>query len=925
MTIADGNTKEYNISVFLETSDVIENEVVQFAIPTSSINWEVAFNSSEFAQNFTGFEGNTFAIDVVGQKLEFITDASTTNINEAMSTVEVAFTDTNGNIDADYTTDIDIISTGSLIGSPVIITPNSSGVAVFNNLIHNAVGTNRRLTASSGIQADIVSSFFDIIDSPELFITEVADPDDVANARYVEIYNAGVTSIDFSSVDYFIVRQANGGSTTDETKLSGLILPKAYYTIAFNTSQFNTSYGLSSDLQSFFINGNGNDAYFISLDDTNDNSLKNSTIDIYGVLDIDVANDPWKYEDSRAYRQNPTVTNANATWTESEWEVIFPASSTTSDMTPGYGDNDFIYDNGNWNNNIYLNSNPEGVSTTSQNIFIKSGTALLANDTAIGDLVVRSGATLELAPNVKLTVSGDIVNEGTIIFQSDVNGSAVLEAVQPNTRVVGNGFEIHRYIPAKRAFRYLSSAVNSTDDINANWQEAATDVLDDLEEGFGTHITGSQTGENGFDQTETGNPSMFTWDVAIQNWASIPSTNDDDLELGKAYAILIRGDRSISLDDNTNEGNETRLRSTGEIHTGDFEVPSTQLTSTDGHFNLIGNPYQSQVDLKDLLDNHSNQLNPNIAYVYDPTLGERGGYATIDLENTSFSSVPAGTTANQYLQPNQAFFVESIGVSPNLTFTEDTKNNDNLQTQTFSTNTNPLSYLNINLKDDTQHLLDGVRVVFGENYSALIDDLDALKFWNYDENLSVFSKNTNLSIEKRPAPVATDTTHLHLYSYTKTQYRLETEWVADTQENMQVFLVDQYEDQSLEITPNQSWSYHFSVNAAIPESVSPTRFLITYETNPLSLDDFSTSDINVYPNPLPRRQSLYLQTDDLQDIQHIQLLNLQGQVVQNVKVDASVNSANRVEMNFKQDIQGGVYLLKFQTSTHHFVKKIIFK
>jgi hypothetical protein len=44
-----------------------------------------------------------------------------------------------------------------------------------------------------------------------------------------------------------------------------------------------------------------------------------------------------------------------------------------------------------------------------------------------------------------------------------------------------------------------------------------------------------------------------------------------------------------------------------------------------------------------------------------------------------------------------------------------------------------------------------------------------------------------------------------------------------------------------------------------------------------------------------------------------------------VKVDALVNSANRVEMNFKQDIQGGVYLLKFQTSTHHFVKKIIFK
>jgi hypothetical protein len=936
MTTGDGSTRGYTIGVYLNPTGITDQEVIQFAIPNSSSYWTVETNSSQFVTNFTPFEGNLFTIDVVGNGLEFILQPTTTIVNEQMFTVQLANTDTNGNIDLALVNQVIVSSTGTLTGDSISATPQN-GIATFNALQHTEVGNGLSLNASSDALS-IVSESFDIIIIPELFITEVADPSDNFEGRFIEVFNAGVQEIDFDNSNYFLVRQRASSTEINNIKLTGVIPAKGYFVIgqgAFN--YFIDTYGFTPEQLDAdaggTIAGNGDDPYFISLDDTSDIKLKNSAIDIYGVIDVDGTGEVWDYEDNRSYRDNPTIKNANSDWTFTEWTI---ESAAVDDMTPGYGDNDYIY-NGAWNT-IGL-GNPNSTTTTgAQNIFIRSGSTTLTADTTIGDLVVRAGATLTI--DGLLQVTGDIVNEGTIIFQSDGNGSAVLEAVQPNTRVVGNGFEIHRYIPAKRAFRYLSSAVNSTDDINANWQEGLTNTGFNYPTdnnpgtaGLGTHITGTDLGNNkGFDATESGNPSMFTWNVATQTWNSIPSTNSDFLEVGRGYAILVRGDRLTSLTSNDAVGNDTRLRSTGEIHTGDFmlsevngDLAPENAVPGNTNFNLIGNPYQSQVDLKDLLDNHSNQLNPNIAYVYDPTLGERGGYATIDLENTSFSSVPAGTTANQYLQPNQAFFVESIGVSPNLTFTEDTKNNGILQTQTFSTETNPLSYLNINLKDDTQHLLDGVRVVFGENYSALIDDLDALKFWNYDENLSVFSKNTNLSIEKRPAPVATDTTHLHLYSYTKTQYRLETEWVADTQENMQVFLVDQYEDQSLEITPNQSWSYHFSVNAAIPESVSPTRFLITYETNPLSLDDFSTSDINVYPNPLPRRQSLYLQTDDLQDIQHIQLLNLQGQVVQNVKVDASVNSANRVEMNFKQGIQSGVYLLKFQTSTHHFVKKIIFK
>lgn len=934
LTIEDGNTREYTISVFLNESNIIDQEVIQLAIPSSTNNWLVAAGSSQFAPSFPAFEGNPFTIDVVGNGLEFITDASTTVVDEAMNAVQVANTDSNGNIDLSLTQNVVITSSGTLTNAPISVTP-INGIATFTNLIHTALGANLTLTASSSGESNVISSSFSIVERAELFFTEVADPSDSfggnPNGRFLEIFNAGVNEINLSSVSYYF-HNDNAGSF----QLTGIIPAKGYLIIAPNNADFNSTYGFIPNItQPVNANANGDDALFISLDNTS-----NTVLDLYGVLGQDGTNEPWFYQDSRAYRNNPTVINANNAWDSSEWSVD-SNGATSNDMTPGYGDNDYIYDNGNWDTNIYLSENPSGVSAPDKNIFIKSGTATLTNDTTIGDLVVRTGATLILAPNVKLTVTGDIVNQGTIIFESDDNGSAVLEAVQLNTRVVGNGFEIHRYIPPKRAFRYLSSPVNSASSINANWQEGLTNTGFNYPDdnipgtaGLGMHITGTDLGPNlGFDATETGNPSMFTWNVASQNWVPIPSTLNDDLEVGKAYAILIRGDRSIALDDNTNVGGATRLRSTGEIHVGDFPLshangdlaPENPALDED-NFNLIGNPYQSQVDMQVLLSS-STGLNPNIVYIYDPTIGERGAYATVDLSDDSndIGPVPETSEANRYLQPNQAFFVASIGTSPTLTFTEATKDNSGLQTGTFSEPTNSPSYLNINLKDDNQLLLDGARVVFGEQYNAQIDDLDALKFWNFDESLSIFSHNTYLSIEKRSKPIANDTTQLYFYNYTKTAYTLQTDWVMTTQENTQVFLVDQYLNQTIEVLPNQLLSYDFTVDFAIPESVSATRFVLIYETTPLSVNDLTNAEIVLYPNPVAKGQSLFIQLQNAQDIQHIQLINLQGQAVQRINKNHFDSSANIITINFIENIPIGVYLLQFETSTERITKKIIFE
>ena len=752
----------------------------------------------------------------------------------------------------------------------------------------------------------------------ELFITEVLDPSDEGFAKYIEIYNAGVTPIDFEAEDYYFSSQINGSIESGPIKLEGSIAPKSYYIITSTNpviaSSYDKAYSRPPDISLNANFGNFDDTFFLSTSGSSYENATNTMFDIYGKLGVLGQNSPWDYRDSHAYRKNPDVKKANINWNNDEWEI---ENATTLEATPGYGDNDYIFDNDwlNLNTGLGNSGNPIGESTTAQNIFIKSGTATLSDDTDIGDLVVRSGALLRIEAGVKLKVTGDIVNLGKIIFESDATeGSAVLEAVSENTRVVGDNFEIHRYIPdSNRAFRYLALPVTtSTTTINENWQEGVNNesvgVNENPNEGFGTHITGTDLGPNlGFDATETGNPSMFQWNVNSQQWESIPNTNIKTFEVGEAYAILIRGDRSSPLNSNFDMGPPTTLRTTGKIHVGDFDVDNTVLSNTSSHFNLIGNPYQSQVDLKVLMENHAQDLDPNKVYVYDPTLGERGGYATIDLYNLSFSSVPSGTNANQYLQPNQAFFVQTTGASPELTFKESAKNNNDIQTTTFSFETETPSHININLKYDDQTLVDGVRVVLDNTYSENVDYFDAVKAWNFDESLTIYSKNTNLSIEKRPQPTATDTTQLHLYNYTKSSYTIEVEFIAETYNSQDIFLIDQYTEQSIAVTPNQQMSYEFTIDSNIPESVSPDRFLITYETSTLSVNDFENEKVTIYPNPLSGEQLfIALSQTWIGKSAKFRLFDLSGRLIDTWDFD-HLKSQEILNLN---NLHNGLYILQ---------------
>lgn len=162
-----------------------------------------------------------------------------------------------------------------------------------------------------------------------LFISEVADPGDAADSKYVELYNAGNSSINFDTETWYLSRQANGSSWGD-VLLSGSINAHDAFILSYNESSFQSSYGFSANINSGNISGNGDDGYFLY---SGGNHTSGNLIDAYGVIDEDGSGKAWEYTNTKAVRKR-LDTIPSATWQAESW--IINTTANDEDMTPDW-------------------------------------------------------------------------------------------------------------------------------------------------------------------------------------------------------------------------------------------------------------------------------------------------------------------------------------------------------------------------------------------------------------------------------------------------------------------------------------------------------------------------------------------------------------------------------------------------------------
>ena len=570
---------------------------------------------------------------------------------------------------------------------------------------------------------------------------------------------------------------------------------------------------------------------------------------------------------------------------------------------------DYVYKNGAW-----APTNPAGVATSADNVYIFNGSTEITSDIEANNLEIEAWADVDISAVLDLT--GTLTANGKVSFKNDDVVLGQLAAGDFTGKVM-----IERYNSAKRAFRLVSPAVDSEESIFHNWQEGGTDFIANL----GTHITGSASGVNGFDVTETGNASLFTYDNAVLNqasgaaWTAISNTDVNTLEAGKLYRIYVRGDRSIDLTDNQATPNQTRLRAYGTLRTGNqttgVELPA--LSSEDGNFSAVGNPYQAIVNAETITFN--GDVNDNFVYVWAATESTNGQFVTLTVDGSSAPN-PSTTDASLFIMPGQGFFIKNnatVTTSPSITFTEASKATEQPQVEIFS-ESEPQAYLNLRLykTDDLDEGLgevDAIGFRFDEGFTNVASDEDATKLGNPKENLAIINEGL-LSIDNRNIPVHDETIELFVNSFSALDYSFQA-FTDHLPENTKVYLEDNYTGESLEL--QNETIYNFSVDNSISESSVYNRFQIRFDVETLSTEEFlNQTELSLYPNPVQNQLSFALNNSE--QVNDIQIYNQLGKLVK------SFNKPEKLNFDVSQ-LQSGVYFIQLSTETTKYTSKFIKK
>ena len=539
----------------------------------------------------------------------------------------------------------------------------------------------------------------------------------------------------------------------------------------------------------------------------------------------------------------------------------------------------------------------------------------------IKNLEINNPTTVNMLTALDLTgilnlKAGILYTGDQLTLKSNANTTAVIAPV--SGEVIGE-MTIERYIPAKRAYRFLSSPTTGGT-IRSNWQESC--VLPDSA-GWGTDITGVGGLANGFDVSGSNNASLFTY---INNngtggtpWTAATSTNVP-LVAGIPYRVMVRGDRTINQSSNSAAANATTLRTTGMIKTGNVQL--TDLNPILNGFSLVGNPYQAAVNMVSVLTN-SPTMDHNFYYVWDPTRNTRGAYVTVLL--ASNTNTCNGSSADKFLQPGQACFVKTaVAGSPSLMFKEEYKNVSTATAPIFRQSNSNVSQMRFTLYEENalvtnQPSSDGFIINFDPTFSNSYDTKDAVKFTNQDENAGLMQSNKVLSYESRNLPLGEDIIPISLTQYRNTNYAFKVDATGLTRV---AYLHDKYLNIKTELINDGETTIYFNVNTTILPSITNNRFDIVFGESLLENNEkVFAGTVKIFPNPIVDNSFVIALPQNTEEVK-VKLINTIGQVIYATTQNAIDNS---VTIQPENVLQQGVYMVVIADGKNSVTKKIIVK
>lgn len=285
---------EYN--GLLQVSNITQATDVEFVSEGNADPTPVVVTIAEL---LTGnYESQVVQIDAVQFENETGTYSGSQNITDCTDNVTVYTTSYSSFAGDSYPT-----GNGTIYG---VASEFNTAQLLLRDTNDTANMTGDRCTVSGGGTSNIKTIFF----------TELADPNNNAAARFIEIYNSGTENVDLTG--WTIIRFTNENPTsTSSIDLTGYTINVGQaFVIAANATEFQNVFGFAPNFAADTggpADSNGDDN--LQIIDPNGN-----VVDTFGVPGEDGSSTNHEFEDGRAYRLN-TITEANPTYTFSEWQI----------------------------------------------------------------------------------------------------------------------------------------------------------------------------------------------------------------------------------------------------------------------------------------------------------------------------------------------------------------------------------------------------------------------------------------------------------------------------------------------------------------------------------------------------------------------------------------------------------------------------
>ena len=692
-------------------------------------------------------------------------------------------------------------------------------------------GTNRGLTVPNAIATlDLVCfESCDACPPPDLIISEVTSPKNFYDSKFIELYNAGTTSIDFDAEDYFVATQFNGGDRYD-VKLEGNIAPGETFVMSAYPDEFSGYYSFEADQYSGTINGNGNDGYFLYFGAGNASGV---LIDAYGVIDENGSGKEWNYFETKAVRLR-SVTVPNTSWTASEWDI--PEEAGPDNMTPSAHNEDVSWLLGatshSWGTKSTDRwSSPYGyIPDASFNVTIvpSNNNPRIYGDAVCFDLSINSDALLSIWPGVPLSVYGDLSiaasksrAAASFYINSGTNGNASLIV---DGSVSGNA-SVERYFEG--------------------YDDAAPD---------GWHIIASPVNNmaiatSEFDPTAT-EDDLYQWDEPSGWWQNYKQGHFTHFSNGDGYLFAIQSTEARSFE--------------GTINNTD--VPKSGLSLDEGGWHLLGNPFPSALEWN----------------TTDWAVTGMGAVAEI-WDNTAGNYTPINP--GDIIPSTNGFFVDVDNATNSLTIPLSARLHDATNNYKSIRAEEMIETLVMKIANDENTFFDINRIGFKAEASEEWDiDFDARKLPGSATAPQIWTVSDNENFAQNYLPYVYDAYQvpLHFKAGTNSMHHFVFEGMESFSGDSRIYLEDLLLKKTIDLRTQQA--YDFMASTEDDEA----RFILHFNGVTATDEILDPDAISIYSS----QNTVYIQSGQMPNEKcNVEVFNLRGQLVFSEKMEPSTLSS----------------------------------